>query len=64
MTWYENECVSCAVPGYPCMGSACLNRNVKHVACDECGEEDENIYEYEGEELCIDCIEGKLTRVE
>lgn len=64
MTWWENECVSCAVPCYPCMGLACPNRNVKHIACDDCKDEDKTIYEYEGEELCIDCIKSRLTVVE
>ena len=61
---YENECCDCAVPAYPCLGSACPNRNVPHLYCDECGEEVENLYYFDGRELCIDCIEKLLEKVE
>ena len=61
---YFDECCGCAVPGYPCLGSSCPNRNVPHHVCDECGEDNETIYEYEGEELCLDCVVKRLTKVE
>jgi hypothetical protein len=64
MIIYEDECCGCAVPGYPCMGSACPNRDVPHYICDECGYDVEILYKYEGEELCLDCIEGRLEVVE
>lgn len=63
MISYENECVGCATESYPCLGAACSNRNVPHFYCDECGEES-TLYEYDGEELCIDCIEKRLPVVE
>lgn len=56
---YEDECCGCAVPGYPCLGSACPNRNVPHYFCDACGEEfePEELYVNEdGEELCTECF--------
>ena len=56
----ENECVDC---GLPCLGDRCPNRNVERFYCDNCGEE-ETLYEFEGEELCIDCIAKRLTKVE
>lgn len=56
MITYENECCGCAVPGYPCIGSACPNRNVPHMYCDMCGEEVEKLYKYDGEEICEDCL--------
>lgn len=61
----ENECCDCAVPGYPCLGSECPNRHVKHYCCDKCGEEVEQgeLYSYCGEELCIDCIKEDLEVV-
>lgn len=62
MVVYENECCDCAVPGYPCRGSACPLRHVPHYYCDECGDETE-LYEYDGEQLCIDCIEKRLEPV-
>lgn len=63
MIKYENECCDCAVPAYPCIGESCRRRRVPHYYCDNCGGEYEDIYEFEGEELCIECIEQKLTKV-
>ena len=63
MVTTENECCGCAVPGFPCLGSSCPNRNVKHYYCDSCKEEQEKIYEFDGKELCIDCIEKRLEVV-
>jgi hypothetical protein len=62
MVKYENECCSCAVPAYPCLGSDCPNRNVPHYYCDECGDETQ-LYEWGGQELCIDCLEKYLDKV-
>lgn len=56
----ENECVDC---GLPCMGDSCPNRKVTRYYCDKCKEE-ATIYHYDGEELCIDCIAGRLEKVE
>ena len=63
MVKYENECCGCAVPAYSCMGSACPNRRVPHLYCDECGEEVETLYHYDGKELCLECIEKMLEKV-
>lgn len=51
-----NECVGC---GLPCMGSTCPHRNVTRFYCDKCHDET-TLYEYEGQELCLDCIIEKL----
>ena len=59
---YEDECVGCTDLGLHCIGGACRNRNVPHFYCDKCGEEDE-LYEFEGEQLCISCIENRLPKV-
>lgn len=59
MIEYENECVGC---GLPCYGNACPNRNVPHYYCDECGDK-EQLYEFDGQELCIRCIKDRLTKV-
>ena len=64
MVTYENECCDCAVPGYPCLGSSCPNRHVKHYYCDDCRDDVEKLYLFEGEELCLDCIENRLEVVE
>ena len=58
----SNECVGCP-PNMGCMGSSCPNRNVEHFYCDECKDE-ETLYYYDGEELCINCIAKKLDIVE
>lgn len=55
----ENDCVDC---GMPCIGDSCPYRNVIHFYCDDCGDETQ-LYEFEGEELCIDCIEKRLKKV-
>ena len=62
MVEITNECVGCP-PEMGCLGSSCPNRNVKRFYCDECKEETQ-IYEFDGEELCIDCIEKRLEKVE
>ena len=59
MIEYENECVNC---GFSCMGIMCPHHRVPHFYCDECDEETD-IYEYDGEQLCIDCIKDKLEKV-
>ena len=58
----ENECVGCPKE-LGCLGNSCPNRNVTRYYCDSCNSED-ILYEYDGEELCIDCIKERLTIVE
>ena len=63
MVKIENHCCDCAAPGYPCLGSACPNRNVEVYYCDECGEElDDDIYDVDGEELCEECLKERFIR--
>lgn len=62
MVKIENDCCGCATGSYPCLGNSCPLRHREHYYCDECGEEDK-LYEYDGRELCIDCIEKSLTVV-
>ena len=65
MVEYENRCCDCAVPGYPCIGSSCPNRNVPIYYCDKCGcEIDGDVYEVDGEELCEDCLKDMFRRTE
>ena len=65
MTRYEDRCCDCAVPGYPCLGSSCPNRNVPVYYCDKCGEEiDGDIYDVDGEELCEECLKDMFRRTE
>ena len=60
MLEYENDCVDC---GLPCLGNACPNKRRPHRYCDECGEE-EQLYEYDGLELCLSCVETRLEKIE
>lgn len=55
MIKYTNECVQCAVPGYPCMGSVCPNINVPHYYCDLCGKEGAK-HKIDGDDYCEECI--------
>lgn len=58
----EDECVGCP-PDIGCLGSQCPYKNVVRFYCDEC-EEEHRLYWYDDEQLCIDCIEARLERVE
>ena len=55
-----NECVDC---GLPCLGNSCPYRNVTRFYCDKCGTETQ-LYYFDNQELCLDCIEEKLEKVE
>ena len=46
MIKFENDCCDCALH---CRGSTCRNRNVPHFYCDECEDEVEELFEYDGE---------------
>ena len=61
---YVDECCDCSVPAYPCLGSSRPNRNVKHLYCDKCGEDVKRLYEFDGKELCGDCVLKELEVVE
>lgn len=60
----EDECVG-ACPERMC-NSSCPNLNVKRYYCDCCGEEFEpdELYDYDGEMLCKDCLVDKFTTIE
>ena len=58
---YEDRCVGCP-PELGCLGSSCPNKNVAVYICDSCDEENE-LYEFEGEQLCIECIKERLDKV-
>ena len=62
MTKYENECVGCP-PEMGCLGNSCPNRNVKHLYCDKCGEDCEELYLYDKEELCEDCLKKQFKTI-
>ena len=62
MIKYEDECVGCP-PEMGCMGNSCPNRNVKHLYCDECGKDVEEIYIVDGDELCKDCLLDSFYKI-
>lgn len=57
---YENQCVGCSSMGLPCYAPHCKNYNVPIWYCDECKDEEVDLYEYDGEELCLDCLVSKF----
>lgn len=58
---YIDECCNCATPSYPCNGR---HKKIRVPYCDDCGEDEETIYKYNGEDLCLRCIVQRLERVE
>lgn len=54
-----DNCVGCALPcTYSC---PYLDEGYEYI-CDDCGEETQ-LYEFDGKELCIDCIERRLEKI-
>lgn len=57
---FEDDCCGC--DWYTCNG--CMyNHELPHLYCDECQDECEKLYEYDGQELCEDCL-MKIVDVE
>ena len=57
----ENECCDC---GLPCTYQACPYWAVTRCYCDKCGEEQDVLYWWDRQQLCLDCIEEQLERVD
>ena len=64
MVKYENDCIGCAAPGYPCLGESCRYRNVKHLYCDDCGDDVDKLYCVDDQELCEDCLLEHFETIE
>ena len=62
MIKYENECVGCP-PEMGCLGDSCPNTNVKHLYCDKCKNDCEELYDYNGEELCEECLLDSFKKI-
>ena len=62
MIKYENGCVDCP-PEMGCLGNSCRYKNVKHLYCDNCGEDVEELYIIDGEELCEDCLLKAFNKI-
>ena len=58
----ERECVGCP-DDLGCIYEACPYYMVTRYYCDECGEETDLWY-FDGEQLCVDCILKRLEKVE
>lgn len=53
-------CCACATGTHPCIGNLCPNvQPFDVIVCDDCGEETD-VYEYDGAELCLNCILNSL----
>lgn len=52
MTRIESHCVGCNIPCDPC----CELDAVECYYCDCCGEEVGRLFDFEGAELCGDCV--------
>ena len=49
-----NNCVGCAM--------GCIHCGKEHeieYICDECGDEADELYEYYGEQLCLECLKAR-----
>lgn len=63
MLKFESECVDCPSE-ISCLGNSCPKRNILHLICDCCYEDAEELYEYDGEQLCEDCLLDAVPKVE
>ncbi len=59
---YRDECAGCP-PEKGCLGSSCPYSSVEYLICDECGDEFEFLYDYDGEELCQDCLLNRFKLI-
>lgn len=56
----ESGCVDC---GLPCRGKYCAYYEDVTFICDECGEEVDTLYWFEGRQLCSNCVLNELQEV-
>ena len=58
MIKFENECVGC-----PQGCIHCGRDKTQHLYCERCGEDSEELFIFDGEELCEDCLKNSLERI-
>ena len=58
MIKYENDCVGC-----PQGCVHCGRDKTQHIYCDRCGADCEELYVFDGEELCEDCLKDNFERI-
>lgn len=63
MKQYENNCVGCP-PEKGCLGDSCPYRHELHLICDKCEGDVDELYRYDGQELCQDCLLDLIPTVE
>ena len=59
----ENECVGCP-DDLGCIYNACPYYKVVRYICDTCRSEVDDLWYFDGEQLCKDCILNQLEKVE
>ena len=64
MIRYEDNCTGCSTIFGSCRGASCPNRNVPVLVCDDCGSEVETLYDYDGDQVCAECLLGRVPQVE
>ncbi len=62
MVRYENRCCECSAALYPC--NHCGLEHTPVLICDNCGQEVEDLYEYDLGEWCEECIIKNYSKVE
>lgn len=59
----ESDCVDCPAE-MDCLYEACPYYRVVRYYCDRCGSEDDVLYWWGNEQLCLDCVVNDLEEVE
>lgn len=59
---FKNECVGCPTE-MGCLGTMCPYQNVEYLICDECEDSCDILYDYDGEELCEECLLNRFPKI-
>lgn len=51
----EDGCIGCPKE-MGCLGDTCPMKNGYVMVCDECGNEVDELYEYDNQQVCFDCL--------